>query len=138
MKITKKIIAATILSAMLLAVGCNNTDDSNLANDSTNDNAENGGIQNQHIELSEGEVVFRAKVITNEPKHYIEAEIVDSQIAFGVYHALVSDITEFYSKSGEKINREDIADGDIIEIVFSGQVMNSYPPKISAKRVYLV
>ena len=138
MKITKKIIATLLLSAMLMAVGCNKTDDGNPADNNTQENAENGGIQNQHIELSEGEVVFRAKVITNDPKHYIEAEIVDSQIAFGIYHVLVSDITEFYGKSGEKINRDDIADGDIIEIVFSGQVMNSYPPKIAAKRVYLV
>ena len=138
MKITKKIIATGLLMAILLAVGCDKADGNKPADDSAQQNAENGGIQNQHITLSEGEVVFRAKVITNEYRGYIEAEIVDSQIAFGVYHVLVSDETKFYNKGGEKIERTDISVGDTIEIVFAGQVMNSYPPKIAAKRIYLV
>ena len=121
-----------LIATMLFASSCNKND-----KDNTNDqNSENGGITNNSIVLEEGEVVFKGQVLSNYST-FMEVEIIDSEIAFGKYIALISAKTEFYDKDGNAIDREDITTDNVIEIVFSGQVMNSYPPKISAKRIYL-
>lgn len=140
---TKKLIALALALVTLLAVGCNknagNDNDNNSNSNNTNSiNEENGGIKNEHVELGEGEVVFRGKVTSTESNRYIEMEIADSEIAFGTYWVLVNDNTPFYNRDGVSIERADINVGDIIEVVFSGQVMNSFPPQIAAKRVYVV
>ena len=128
----KKLLAIMLIATMLFASSCNKND-----KDNTNDqNSENGGITNNSIVLEEGEVVFKGQVLSNYST-FMEVEIIDSEIAFGKYIALISAKTEFYDKDGNAIDREDITTDNVIEIVFSGQVMNSYPPKISAKRIYL-
>ena len=139
---TKKIVALTLMLLTLLAVGCdkrkeNTQIDEKLAA-SENFNAENGGIKNKHLTLADGEVVFRAKVTSTENTKFLEVEIIDSEIAFGTYHVLLSDTTTYFDSNGNKIKRTDIKDGSVIEIVFSGQVMNSYPPKIAGRKIYLV
>ena len=68
---------------------------------------------------------------------HIEMEIIDSEIAFGTYLALTDKDTLFFDNNGGAITREDIKVGDIIEVVFSGQVMQSFPPKIYAQKIYL-
>ena len=128
----KKLLAIMLIATMLFASSCNKNDKDN-ANDQ---NSENGGITNNSIVLEEGEVVFKGQVLSNYST-FMEVEIIDSEIAFGKYIALIGAKTEFYDKDGNAIEREDITTDNVIEIVFSGQVMNSYPPKISAKRIYL-
>ena len=115
MKTTKKIIALALALTTLFAVGCSkktgdtqNDKNQNDNQDSAGINSENGGIKNEHIELSEGDVVFRGKVTSLDNKSYIEMEIVDSEIAFGIYHVLVSDQTEYYDQNGKKSARSDI------------------------------
>ena len=151
MKTTKKLIALAFMLATLFAVGCKKNDGQNAGgnqngngtNESQNNetdavNAENGGIKNEHIELSEGEVVFRAKVIANHNSNNLEVEIIDSQVAFGTYIVLTGNQTTYFDREGNALDRNTIKESDIIEIIFSGQVMNSYPPQIAAKRIYLV
>ena len=99
-------------------------------------NKENGGLQNANIQLSEGEVVFRGKV-TSIDKKEIQMEILDSEIAFGTYRVLYNSETPFYGLDGQQIQLSDIEIESVIEVVFSGQVMQSYPPQIAAKRIYL-
>ena len=64
-------------------------------------------------------------------------EILDSEIAFGTYRVLYNSETPFYGLDGQQIQLSDIEIGSVIEVVFSGQVMQSYPPQIAAKRIYL-
>ena len=140
MKINR-IIALILAFVMLGMVACEKKDDTRLpeGDDSTEQgvNAENGGIKNSSIKLEEGEVVYRGRVTKLGDKREMEMEIVDSTIAFGPYRVLIGDSTTFYGASGEEIDRETIELDDIIEVVFSGQVMMSYPPQIAAKRVYI-
>lgn len=140
MKINR-IIALILAFVMLGMVACEKKDDTKLPekDDSTEQgvNAENGGIKNSSIKLEEGEVVYRGKVTSLGDRYALEMEIVDSTIAFGTYRVLIGDTTTFYGVNGEEITREDIHLDDIIEVVFSGQVMMSYPPQIAAKRVYV-
>jgi hypothetical protein len=123
---------------MLMAVGCQKNDETRVPEKGENEpNAENGGIKNSAIKLEGNEVVYRGKVTNLGDNRELEMEIVDSEIAFGLYRVLISGETTFYGVDGEKIDRGEIELDDIIEVVFSGQVMMSYPPQIAAKRVYI-
>ena len=134
----KRILALIMALIMLMAVGCQKDDGAELPDTgSDTPNAENGGIKNSSIKLEDGEVVYRGKVTNLGDKTALEIEIVDSTIAFGPYRVLIGNSTTFYGLDGEEISREDIELGDLIEVVFSGQVMMSYPPQIAAKRVYI-
>ena len=135
---TKRILALILAFIMLMAVGCQKNDETRVPEKGENEpNAENGGIKNSSIKLEEGEVVYRGRVTKLGDKREMEMEIVDSTIAFGPYRVLIGDSTTFYGVNGEEIDRETIELDDIIEVVFSGQVMMSYPPQIAAKRVYI-
>ena len=135
---SKRILALILAFIMLMAVGCQNNDAAAVPEKGENKpNAENGGIKNSSIKLEESEVVYRGKVTNLGDKTALEMEIVDSTIAFGPYRVLIGDTTAFYGVNGEKIDREEIKLDDVIEVVFSGQVMMSYPPQIAAKRVYI-
>lgn len=137
MKINR-IIALILAFIMLMAVGCQKNDETKVPEKGENEpNAENGGIKNSSIKLEGSEVVYRGKITNLGGKKELEMEIVDSEIAFGVYRVLIGDETEFYDVKGEKIDRNTLKEGDIIEVVFSGQVMMSYPPQIAAKRIYI-
>ena len=135
---TKRILALILAFIMLMAVGCQKNDETRVPEKGENEpNAENGGIKNSSIKLEEGEVVYRGRVTKLGDNREMEMEIVDSTIAFGPYRVLIGDSTTFYGVNGEEIDRETIELDDIIEVVFSGQVMMSYPPQIAAKRVYI-
>jgi GNAT superfamily N-acetyltransferase len=66
---------------------------------------------------------------------HLEIEVINSDYAFGIYWVLTFDETEFLNKSGEKITKNDISIGDMVEITYGGQTMLSYPPQIVAQRV---
>ena len=130
-------MALALVCVMLFVTGCNkqnNTPDKD--GDNTPPNSENGGIVNESIKLEDGEVVFRGQV-TSIDKKEIQMEIVDSEIAFGIYRVLYNSETPFFGLDGQQITLSDIEIGDVIEVVFSGQVMQSYPPQIAARRIYL-
>ena len=135
----KRFLVLILAVLMLFATACNKTDSTPDKGDGSNwdaTNKENGGLQNANIQLSEGEVVFRGKV-TSIDKKEIQMEILDSEIAFGTYRVLYNSETPFYGLDGQQIQLSDIEIGSVIEVVFSGQVMQSYPPQIAAKRIYL-
>ena len=140
MKINR-IIALILAFIMLGMVACEKNDGAKLPDREESadrgENEENGGIKNSAIKLEGNEVVYRGKVTNLGNSQELEMEIVDSTIAFGLYRVLISGETTFYGLDGEEINRETIEIGDVIEVVFSGQVMMSYPPQIAARRVYI-
>ena len=127
----KKILALLMASSMLFAVGCS------LPENEEPYIEEDDGLTDSGIEYAENEKVFKATVTKYDSKKYLEVEIIESNIAFGTYWVLVSDLTTFHKLDGTEISYQNIKPGATIEIVFSGQVMNSYPPQISAKRIYL-
>lgn len=126
---SKRFLALILALLTLFLTGCSAENAGGAKNAGENGN-------NGNIELSGNEAVFKAKVTSTDNPRLIEAEIVDSDVAFGIYWVLTSDATSYYGPDGDEIGREDISVGDTIEIVFSGQVMRSYPPQIAAKRIY--
>lgn len=117
---SKKIIAIAILMMTLLMAGCQPT--------------EGGGNEEKN---ERGDYVFKGEVTDLSNYRHIEMEIIDSNIAFGTYHALTDNGTLYFDNEGNAITRDDIKVGDVIEVVFSGQVMQSFPPKIYAQKIYL-
>lgn len=67
----------------------------------------------------------------------IEVEVLESDVAYGNYLVIISNETDFKTIIGEKIEKQDLNVGDIIEIYYGGQVMMSYPPQIVAKKIVL-
>ena len=82
---------------------------------------------------AENAVVMTAKIDNIFDR--IEVSVLESEYAFGVHWVITSSETEFVSKDGKKITREDLEIGDTVEIVYNGQVMMSYPPQIVARKI---
>ena len=133
---SKRIFALMILVMMLFAMGCeggnNNGGDGYINEDG--DIVNGNGIEERN---ADGEFFFRGVVKSVDNKYYISMEIIDSNVAFGIYHVNVDAGTKYVSAEGNGISRDDIKVGDTIEVVFSGQVMLSMPPQIYAQKIIL-
>ena len=66
---------------------------------------------------------------------YIEVEVLESEYTFGIHWVITSDETVFVNSNGNTIRRSSLSVGDTLEIIYSGQVMMSYPPKIAARKI---
>lgn len=66
----------------------------------------------------------------------IEVEVIEGEYdTSGIYWVHVSSATIFETDIGDRINLSDLSVGDRIAIIYSGQVMMSYPPQIVAKKI---
>ena len=128
---SKRIFALVIMIMMLFAVGC----------DGGNNNITGGGNATDNHTTEEktpdGEFFLRGIVKSVDEKKFIAMEVIDSDIAFGIHHVLIDGGTRFLNAAGDSIDRADIKVGDTIEVIFSGQVMLSYPPQIYAQKIIL-
>lgn len=137
----KRILALLILLLMIFTVGCKKA---SITDDTPSDeNIENeGGREKDGTTVEEknerGEFFYQGKVTSVDNLKYIEIEIINSDVAFGTYWVLIGEQTEFFDNNGNQISREDIKVDDIIEVIFSGQVMMSYPPQIAAQQIYKI
>ena len=82
-----------------------------------------------------GGVVMTAKI--KEIGEYVVVEVLESEYTFGEHWVITSEETDFVSLDGKKITRADLRQGDTVDILYSGQVMLSYPPKIVAWKITL-
>ena len=78
-------------------------------------------------------VKMTAKV--TEVTDRLGVEVLESEYAFGPYLVHMGEKVKIYGKNGETISLSDIKVGDTVEIIYSGQVMMSYPPQIVALRI---
>lgn len=90
---------------------------------SCNEEAPNGG----------GEVMMIARIEAIGDK--IEVMVTESEYSFGTHLVITSETTQYIGKQGNKISRSDLSVGQTVEIIYSGQIMLSYPPQIVAKRI---
>lgn len=127
---------------MLFITGC--TSDNNYDGTSGGGGQDGGGNSpaNDGSTIEEknadGQYIFRGVVTKINGTRTIEMEIVDSEIAFGIYWVNVGEPTEYVGKDGGKITLNDVKVGDTIEVAFGGQVMQSYPPQISAQKITVI
>lgn len=80
-----------------------------------------------------GDSVSMTAKITNLGEK-LEVEVIESPYTFGV-HWVITDSAEVFNKNGEKITVTELHVGDTVEILYSGQVMLSYPPQIVAAKI---
>ena len=132
---TKKILALAILVMTLFLMGCNNNDGGTGGEGGNQGAHPSGGGGNVEEKTPDGEFFFNAIVTDAGQKGYLMVEVVDSNVAFGPYHVIVGEQTVYIGADGATITREDIKKGDKIQIIFGGQVMQSYPPKIAATKI---
>lgn len=140
---SKRIFALVIMIMMLFAVGCNGGQN-NVAGgngdasggDNTNEDGTNNGNTVEE-KTPDGEFFLRGIVKSVDEKKFIAMEVIDSSIAFGIHNVLIDNGTLFVNAAGDSIDRADIKVGDTIEVIFSGQVMLSYPPQIYAQKIIL-
>ena len=78
---------------------------------------------------------FTLTGVVKAVSHRVEIEVIDSDYAFGIYWVLVSADTQLVGADGNSILLSDIHEGDIVEVVYGGQVAMSYPPQIAAIRI---
>ena len=65
----------------------------------------------------------------------IEVEVLESDYTSGVHLVITHDATQYFDINGNKTSRTEIEVGDKVEIVYSGQVMLSFPPQIVAIKI---
>ena len=66
----------------------------------------------------------------------IEVEVIEGEYgASGIYWVNTNSDTVYLDKNGNLTLRAFLKVGDTIEIIYSGQVMLSYPPQIIAKKI---
>ena len=76
-------------------------------------------------------VKMTAKIIAVNDK--IEVEVIEGEYgASGIYWVITTPTTSYFGKDGSPALRASLKEGDVVEIVYSGQVMLSYPPQITA------
>ena len=139
----KRVLAIVILVMMLFAMGCSPQDngpvggnDNNESNNDTNSNTNNDS-RSVEEKNADGEFFYKGKIISNQSSDRIEIEIIDSQVAFGRYDVLVDAGTVYLDSNGNSITRDDLKVDDVVEVIFSGQVMLSLPPQIYAQKIVL-
>lgn len=77
-----------------------------------------------------------AKIIAIGEK--IEVEVIEGEYdASGIYMVITNINTQYLDSDGSKTLKSNINVGDIVEIIYGGQVMMSYPPQIVAKKIII-
>lgn len=78
---------------------------------------------------------FKMLARVNEVGEKISVDVIESEYTSGIHWVITANATEYFDKDGNPISRSDIKAGDTVEILYSGQVMMSYPPQIVAARI---
>ena len=83
---------------------------------------------------TEGDFQMTATIVAVGEK--IEVEVISGPYdASGPYWVITNGETCYQNADGKRINRDDLAVGDRVEITYGGQVMMSYPPQIVATAI---
>jgi len=65
----------------------------------------------------------------------IEIEVIQGEYAYGTYLIIADENTEILDSNNKKLSKSDLKINDNIEIIYSGQVMMSYPPQVYAIKI---
>ncbi len=78
---------------------------------------------------------FKMTAKVTEVFDKIAVDVIESEYTSGIHWVNTAKATEYFDKNGNAISRSDIKVGDTVEILYSGQVMMSYPPQIVAAQI---
>ena len=125
----KKLLSSVLLIALglILLASCAPNGNSGGRSAGGNPSSPQGDGENEFFLI--GEVT----AITDS----VEVNVIESEYAYGIYHVLVSEQTDIFDREGGKIALDGIKIGDTVKVIYGGQVMMSYPPKIVAFEVWV-
>lgn len=123
----KKILLTILLFALTFSLCSCSVIDKVLGKDDDNENDNGDGSK------PSGDVRMVAKITDLGEK--IAVDVIESEYTSGIHWVIIASGTEFFDKNGNAIERSDLKVGDTVEILYSGQVMMSYPPQIVAARI---
>lgn len=130
MKLSLKFILLLIVILMLVSCGASDTESGDGGDV---ENGDGGG------DIDEGKwdrvSPFTMKAELLEVNDNLSVNVIEAEYASGIFHIIISDTTEIYGRSGEKIGKTDLQVGNILTITYSGQVMMSYPPQTVALKI---
>lgn len=88
-------------------------------------------------ETSEDEVPEGVSMVARIDKvgEKIEVMVKESEYTWGTHLVITTDTTQYIGQDGKKITRDRLNAGQVVEIIYSGQVMLSNPPQIVALRI---
>ena len=121
----RKILLTVILLALTMSIFSCSAIDRLLGKDDENKSNDDS--------KPSGDVRMIARITEMGDK--ISVDVLESEYTSGIHWVITSSGTEFYDKNGATIARSDLKVGDKVEILYSGQVMMSYPPQIVAARI---
>jgi hypothetical protein len=127
-----KLITMTMLFIFVVS-GCGITQDATDDGSTTN---------NGNDTTSEGEQprddTFQAEIIESGSTLLITPDLESNEYRSSDKMSVSLVDTVITDKDGEKIAREDLKAGDIIEITYNGMILESYPAQISASSIKVV
>ncbi|MBE6537229.1 MAG: hypothetical protein E7673_04675 [Ruminococcaceae bacterium] len=125
----KKILFTALTLVLVLSLGsCAALKGIFNKNDNTNDDSENADATKPGSN-------FKMIARVTEIAERISIDVIESEYTSGIHWVITANATEYFDKEGNAISRSDIKVGDTVEILYSGQVMMSYPPQIVAARI---
>ena len=94
-----------------------------------------GGDKDMNGE-DKNEFVMKAEIISVEEKLLVN--VLEAEYAFGEYLIIIPPEISIKDESGADLSRTDLKEREILNIVYNGQVMMSYPPQVVARAITLV
>ena len=85
---------------------------------------------------ADGQFKMKAKILA--VNSHIEVEILEDEYNSGLLWVNYSKETKIVNGKGKSITLDALKEGDEIEIIYSGQVMMSYPGQIYAQKITLL
>ena len=120
----KKIVLLILVFALLSLFGCSTETGGEVTDSGSGEGGESVPF------------VFRGTVF--EVSELLGVQMEETEYSSGPYHVITGEETTYFDESGAPTSRDSVKIGSVIEVTFSGQVMMSYPPKISAKSIQIV
>ncbi len=78
---------------------------------------------------------FQMIAIVENLSEPFSVNVIEAEYAEGIYWLVTDNDTIYLDAKGNTIRKSDISVGDTIEITYNGQVMLSYPPQVSARKI---
>ena len=129
----KRILTAILLLALTLSLASCSLFSRVFGKSNDNDNDNDS---NDHDDGSKPGSDFNMTASVTEIGDKIAVEVIESPYGnTGPFWVNTAKATEYFDKDGNAITRSDIHVGDTVEILYSGQVMMSYPPQIVAAKI---
>ena len=119
----KKIFKSIIIMLLTLSLSSCFSGGDKSADGGSEDNSDKPG--------SDFKMTARIEAIDEK----ITVDVIEAEYTSGIHLVIIAEKTDILDENGNKIDKDSLEVGDTVEILYSGQVMLSYPPQIVAASI---